>query len=234
MEGRKLELQWLQDPSEINGDNLNNIRREAYRHFRDKKREYLKEKINEIERISKNKNIRDLCRGINEFKRGYQPRSNLVKDENGDLLADANTIRNRWKSYFSQLLDVHNISYVRQTEIHTAEPLGPGPSHLEVEISIAKLKKYRSPGSDQIPAKLYQAGGETLVCVIRKLVDCIWIRKNCLISGRSLLFYQFIRWMKKLTVIIIIGCHCYQLHTTLYFPSQLSPCINEIIRERQC
>jgi hypothetical protein len=88
---------------------------------------------------SKNKNIRDLYRVINEFKRGYQPRSNLVKDENSDLLADSNTIVNRWKSYFSQLLNVHNVSDVRQIEIHTAEPLVPGPSHLKVEISIAKL-----------------------------------------------------------------------------------------------
>jgi hypothetical protein len=31
----------LQDPSEINGDNLNNVRREASRHLRNKKREYL-------------------------------------------------------------------------------------------------------------------------------------------------------------------------------------------------
>jgi hypothetical protein len=46
---------------------------------------------------SKNRNIRDLYRGINKFYRGYQPRSNLVKDENGDLLADSNTILNRWK-----------------------------------------------------------------------------------------------------------------------------------------
>jgi hypothetical protein len=30
-------------------------------------------------------NIRDLYRGINYFKKDYQPRSNLVKDENGDL-----------------------------------------------------------------------------------------------------------------------------------------------------
>jgi hypothetical protein len=37
---------------------------------------------------SKKKNITDLYRGINGFKRGYQPRSNLMKDENGDLLAD--------------------------------------------------------------------------------------------------------------------------------------------------
>jgi hypothetical protein len=38
----------LQDPSEINGDNLNNIRREASRHFRNRKREYLKDKIDEL------------------------------------------------------------------------------------------------------------------------------------------------------------------------------------------
>jgi hypothetical protein len=58
-------LQWLQDPSEINGDNLNNARCEASRHFRNKKREYLKDKINELATNSKNKNIRGLYRGIN-------------------------------------------------------------------------------------------------------------------------------------------------------------------------
>jgi hypothetical protein len=48
-------------------------------------RKYLKDKINEIAMNSKNKNIRDLYREINEFKRG-------VKDENGDLLADPHNI----------------------------------------------------------------------------------------------------------------------------------------------
>jgi hypothetical protein len=85
---KQAKLQWLQDPSEINGDNLNNVRRDASRHFRNKKREYLKDKINEITTNSKIINIRDLYRGIDGFKRGYQPRNNLVKDENGDLLAD--------------------------------------------------------------------------------------------------------------------------------------------------
>jgi hypothetical protein len=54
-----------QDSSEINGDNLNNIRREASMYFRNKKMEYLKDKINELATNSKNKNIRDLYRGIN-------------------------------------------------------------------------------------------------------------------------------------------------------------------------
>jgi hypothetical protein len=64
---------------------------------------------------------------------GYQPRKNLLKDENGDLLADFNNILNKWKNYFSQLMNVHKVSDVRQIEVHTAEPLVPGPSHLEVE-----------------------------------------------------------------------------------------------------
>jgi hypothetical protein len=88
-------LQWLQDPSEINEDNLNNVRRGASRHFKNKKREYLKDKINELAKNTRNKKIRDLYRGINGFKRGYQPRNNLVKDENGDLLADSHDILNR-------------------------------------------------------------------------------------------------------------------------------------------
>jgi hypothetical protein len=66
-------VQWLQDPGEINGDNLDSIRRETSRHFRIKKRQYLKNKIDELATSSKNKNIRDLYRGINYFKRGYQP-----------------------------------------------------------------------------------------------------------------------------------------------------------------
>jgi hypothetical protein len=104
---------------------------------------------------------------------GYQPRNNLVKDENVDILADSDNNLNRWKNYFSQLLNVHNVSDVRQIEVHMAEPLVPGPSCLEVEIAIAKLKKYKSPGSDQILAELIQAGGEILLSAIHKLINSV-------------------------------------------------------------
>jgi hypothetical protein len=68
---------------------------------------------------------------------------------------------------------VHNVGDVRQIEVHLAEPLVPGPSHLEAETAIAKLKKYKSPGSDQIPAELIQAGGEMLLFAIHKLIN-LW------------------------------------------------------------
>jgi hypothetical protein len=65
-----------------------------------------------------------------------------VKDENGDLLPESHNILNRWKNYyFSQLLNVHNVSDVRQIEVHTAEPLLPDPCLLEVEVAIGKFKK---------------------------------------------------------------------------------------------
>jgi hypothetical protein len=102
-------LQWLQDASGISGENLNNVRFDASRYFRNNKREYLKVKTNELATNSKTKNIRDLYKGINEFKRGYQPRNNLWKDENGELLADSHSILNRWKNYFSQLFNVLNV-----------------------------------------------------------------------------------------------------------------------------
>jgi hypothetical protein len=60
----------LQNPNQINRDNLQNLRHETSRTFRYKNREYLKGKINELEIKYENKNIRDLYRGINELKNG--------------------------------------------------------------------------------------------------------------------------------------------------------------------
>jgi chemotaxis methyl-accepting protein methylase len=79
----------------VNEVNFSNVRQEASRDFRNKKREYLKDRINELQSNSKIKNIRDLYRGINEFKKGYQPRTNLVKDDKGDLLMDPHKIVNK-------------------------------------------------------------------------------------------------------------------------------------------
>jgi hypothetical protein len=49
-------------------------------------------KINELETNSKNKNMRNLYRSINELEKGYKFIANIVKDENSDLLADSNNL----------------------------------------------------------------------------------------------------------------------------------------------
>jgi hypothetical protein len=146
---------------------------------------YLKATIEELETNSKIKNIRDLYRGINDFQKGYQHSTNIVKDEKVDLFADSHSILVRWSEYFSQLLNVYGDINVRQTEIHTAEPLVPTPSASDVELAIEKLKIYKSPGFNQIPAELFKAGGKTIRSEIHKIIIFFRIRRNCLRSGRS-------------------------------------------------
>jgi hypothetical protein len=63
-----------------------------------KKREYLEEKLMRLQRTVRTRTFRDLYRGIHEFKWGYQTRINLIKDMNGDLLADSHNILNIWKN----------------------------------------------------------------------------------------------------------------------------------------
>jgi hypothetical protein len=60
--------------------------------------------------------------------------TNLVKVENDNVLSDTHNILNRWKHFFSQLLNVNGINDERQTEIHTAEPLVPEPSFCRLRL----------------------------------------------------------------------------------------------------
>ena len=167
-ERKQAKLQQVQDPSQRNVDNLNNVRREASRHFRNKKKAYLKAKIEDLETNSKIKNIRDLYRSISEFKNGYQPRTNIVNDETGDLVTGSYSILAGWRDCFSHLLNV------RQTETHTAEPLVPQPSAFEIDLAIEKLKSHKSPGTDHIPAELIKEVGRTIHYQVHKLTVSIW------------------------------------------------------------
>jgi hypothetical protein len=225
------------DPNEILADNLNNVRFQASRHFRNKRREYLKSKTNDLAINNKNKYIGDLYRGKNEFKRGYQTRSNLVKDENGDLLEDSNNTVNRWKSYFSQLLNVHNVSDVRQIEIDSAEPLVPGPNHLEVETAIVMLKSINLQAVIQLPAKLIQTRGETLVSAIHKLITSVWNKDELPDQWKESIILPIHKTSDKTDCNnydgIILLSTSYKILSNILL-SRLSPYIDEITGDHQC
>jgi hypothetical protein len=82
-----------------------------------------------------------LYSGISDFKDGYQSRTNIVKDEKGDLDADSHSFLARWRNHFSQLLNAHGANDVRQTELHRAEPQVSQPGGFEIEVAIDKKKK---------------------------------------------------------------------------------------------
>jgi hypothetical protein len=59
------------------------------------------------------KRISDLYKGIRDFKKVHQPRTNTVHNEKGYLVTDFNNILNRWGNHFSQLLNVYGVNHVR-------------------------------------------------------------------------------------------------------------------------
>jgi hypothetical protein len=92
-----------------------------------------------------------------------------VKVENGVLLEDSAT---------SLCFGTGSISDVRQREMHITEPYVPVPTLSALEIVIAKLRKHKSPGRDQIPADVIPERGETLRNEINKLINSIWNNKK--------------------------------------------------------
>jgi hypothetical protein len=93
------------------------------------------------------------------------------------------------------------------------ELLVPDTSPFEIETAIVKLKRYQSPGSDQILGELIQIGNEILRSEIHKLLNSIWNKEEL---PDQILSYQFTRRVINLTIVIIMEYHCYQLHTKFY------------------
>jgi hypothetical protein len=180
---KQAKLQCLQNPSQINRDNRKNLRHETSRTFRNKKTEYLKVKINELEINNKNKNIRNLYRGINEFKRGYQPRIIVIKYKYGNLQADPQCVQKHnsfntntplsesYKNdFFNQVLYVHGVHNVTQK----TEPLVPELTPVKVEIATGKLKSYESPGTYQNMVEMIKEEGETCSEVHKEELPPLW------------------------------------------------------------
>jgi hypothetical protein len=72
-------------------------------------------------------------------------------------------------------------------------------------------------GSDEILLELIQTGSETLLSAIHKLINSIWRREELPDQQKeSIIVPIHNKRMIKLTVVIIVGCHCYQLHTNFY------------------
>ena len=77
------------------------------------------------------------------------------------LLQNSHINSASWRNYFSQLLNVNGVNYVRQSEKRTAKWLVPEPSAIEDEMASEKIKRRKSPGTDQIP-ELVKAVGITI------------------------------------------------------------------------
>ena len=69
-----------------------------------------------------------MYKGINEFKKGYQPRAYVIKKHDGTIVADTTSILSRRKQFFRNLQNINQSTNHKGSEIYTAEPEIPEPS----------------------------------------------------------------------------------------------------------
>jgi hypothetical protein len=78
------------------------------------------------------------------------------------------------------------------------------------------MKRYKAPGSDQIPAELIQAGREILHSEIHKLIMLIWNKGEWPRQRKESIVVPIQKRVIKLTAVIIEAYQCCQLHTKCY------------------
>jgi hypothetical protein len=84
------------------------------------------------------------------------------------------------------------------------------------EIATEKLKRHKAPGTDQYPAELVQAAGNTPSFEIHKVINCTWNKEELPQQWNLSIIMPAYKIGDKLTVVIIEGYHCYKLHIKYY------------------
>jgi hypothetical protein len=134
-------------------------------------------------------------------------------------------------------LNVHGAGGIRQTEIHTAEPFVQEPSASEFEVAVGKLNRYKSPGVDQIPAELIQAGGETLRSEIHNLIKLIWNKEELPHQWKESIVVPIHKKGDKTDCSnyrgILLLSTSYKILSNILI-ARLMPCADEIIGDHQC
>jgi hypothetical protein len=105
-----------------------------------KKKAYLKKEMENIEFFSNQNGSRKIYEAVKKLNKGFQPRLDICKNKNGNVIGDKSEIVNRWVEYFKEIL---NRTAEQETEIMqyiTAEIEIESPSLLEVKMALDKKK----------------------------------------------------------------------------------------------
>jgi hypothetical protein len=135
-------------------------------------------------------------------------------------------------------LNVHGINDVRQAEMHASEPLVLKPRSFEVETTIEKLKRYKSPGIDQILAEQIEAGGSILCYEIHKLNNSIWNKEELPYQWKESIIVPMYKKDNKADYNnyrrILLLLTMYIQNFIQYTCSRLTPYVDKIIGYNEC
>lgn len=153
-------------------------RRAADKLCRKKKREYLNRRILQLQQDFEEGRIRQAYKGIRQVSNKFQPSTDICRDMHGNLLADPDRIKERWREYFQNLLNptptVNEDPLMEAFIIPQDDIIIEPPSLDEVHDAVKMQKSNKSPGIDGITAELLKEGGQQLLSSLHELICNIW------------------------------------------------------------
>jgi hypothetical protein len=157
-------------------------REEKIVHKKEKKKDYDKQELIELESLRSFNAIRAYYQKLNESRKDFQPRTTLCRDNEGMILSSDEAILERWAQHFEELLNgnaperVEDMTMVQKLgNVETEEPV---PTINEIEQAIKRLRNNKAPGIDLIPAELVKFAGPVYVKLLYLLIAKIRITET--------------------------------------------------------
>ena len=140
--------------------------------------------------------IEDQCESIetnliaNDSKKAYatikeltatkQQKVSTIKDKTGNILIEADAVHERWTEYCKDLYNTNVEGDADVLDVPDHQDISSDDTILKDEIvdAIKSLKKDKSPGVDNIPGELIQAGGDAMVTTLWHICNKVWKTKK--------------------------------------------------------
>uniref|UniRef100_H3A3N0 Reverse transcriptase domain-containing protein n=1 Tax=Latimeria chalumnae TaxID=7897 RepID=H3A3N0_LATCH len=205
------------------GEDFLQLCREVKQACRQAKRMYFCEKAQEACTVSRLDNTKDVYKIVKEISGERRPNTSLgIKDEDGKtMIFEKDNIKRRWRGYCLSL-------FSKDCSLPTSPPPERGETEPEVlmseiERALRRLKNNKAVGLDRIPAEALKAGGETLLNIMKAIIDNIWETGEWPDE-----------WVRSEIVTIpkVAGTQECEKHCTLSLISHASKILLEILRHR--
>ena len=140
------------------------------------KEKWINDQCEEVEQSLKMNNSEKAYDTVKLLTKPKQSKVNSIKDKNGDIIIEKNKILERWTEYCSELYNyqLNGNEQVLTTDESTNDDKDNTILKSEIEDAIKTMKKGKSPGVDNIPGELIQAGGEYMTTALHNICNKIW------------------------------------------------------------
>lgn len=166
---------WLNSNNREDRETYQSINKSTTRLLRRKKREYINSLLEKAENDQKSNNHKEFYSCVKHFRKGYTPSTFGIKNKDGHVLTQKTEVVDRWKEYFSDLLNGEEMDQEEnREEYQCAEPYIEEPSKEEVEEAIKDLKNNKAAGEDMVVSEMLKGGGKICSERLHKIILKVW------------------------------------------------------------